>query len=237
MIKNYLTRKTLEIVFVIFTTFLSPAYCAFSQNSKVITGTVSDNSSNIGISGVSVVIKGSSRGVTTNANGKYTIQAGANDTLAFSAIGYQGREEPVNNQSVIAISMSRNSTLLQSVTVNVGYGSQRRVDVTGAVTSISSKEITELPLTNFQQALQGRAPGIDVVANGTSPGSGVTVRIRGRRSILASNDPLYVLDGIPISGDLTDINPNDIESMDVLKDASATAIYGSRGANGGADYY
>ena len=232
MQRNYLPRKTLEIAMLIVIALSAPAYSAFAQNVKEITGTVSDNSANSGISGVSVVVKGSSRGVTTNSNGKYSIQASPTDTLAFSAIGYQGMEEPVNNQGVINVSMSRNSTLLQSVTVNVGYGSQRRVDVTGAVTSISSKEITELPLTNFQQALQGRAPGIDVVSNGTSPGSGVTVRIRGRRSILASNDPLYVLDGIPISGDLTDINPNDIESMDVLKDASATAIYGSRGANG-----
>lgn len=162
MPRNNPNRKTLEVIMLLVIAILSPAYCAFAQNLKEITGIVSDNSTSSGISGVSVVVKGSSRGVTTNSDGKYSIQAGTTDTLAFSAIGYQGMEEPINNKSVINIIMSRNSTLLQSVTVNVGYGSQRRVDVTGAVTSISSKEISELPLTNFQQALQGRAPGIDV---------------------------------------------------------------------------
>ncbi len=161
MSKNHLIRKTFKVIMLISIAFLSPAYCSFAQNAKQITGTVSDNSSNSGISGVNVVVKGSPRGITTNSNGEYSIQAGPTDTLVFSFTGYKGTEEPVKNQSVINVSMSRNLTLLQSVNVNVGYGSQRRVDITGAVSSISSKEITELPLTNFQQALQGRAPGID----------------------------------------------------------------------------
>ncbi|MEP7259047.1 MAG: TonB-dependent receptor, partial [Flavitalea sp.] len=203
-----------------------------AQNLRDIKGVVTDSVGSVGISGVSVMVKGSSRGVTTDAKGKFNIQAGANDVLIFSTIGFSDQEVSINGRNTVNITLIGNSTLLQSVIVNVGYGTQRRADVTGAVASISSKEISELPLTNFQQALQGRAPGIDVVSNGTSPGSGVTVRIRGRRSFSAGNDPLYVIDGIPMTGDMTDINPNDIESIDVLKDASATAIYGSRGANG-----
>lgn len=211
---------------------ISAPYTLLAQNLQEISGTVYDSSANTGISEVSVSVKGSTRGVLTNANGKYRIKANSSDKLIFSTVGYQDQELTVGNRNVINVVLSGKSAILQDVIVNVGYGTQKRTDVTGSVASISSKEITELPLTNFQQALQGRAPGIDVVSNGTAPGSGVTVRIRGRRSFSAGNDPLYVLDGIPMTGDMTDINPNDIESMDVLKDASATAIYGSRGANG-----
>ena len=218
-----------------------------------IRGRVTDAEANP-LSGASIKLKGTKTGAATDDNGNFTLQIpdkGA--VLEVSFIGYETQEIQYNRAAsdplvstvghtdqqattvsgnTINVVMQENAILLQSVIVNIGYGTQRRADVTGAVASISSKEISELPLTNFQQALQGRTPGIDVVAAGATPGSGVTVRIRGRRSFSASNDPLYVIDGIPMTGDMTDFNPNDIETMDVLKDASATAIYGSRGANG-----
>ncbi|WP_018615915.1 SusC/RagA family TonB-linked outer membrane protein [Segetibacter koreensis] len=225
--KRRIFSCTLWVILIVSVPYTLPA-----QNFQEISGTVYDSSANTGISEVSVSVKGSTRGVSTGTNGRYRIQASPSDKLIFSTVGYKDQEVTVGNRSVIDVIMSGKSAILQDVIVNVGYGTQKRTDVTGSVASISSKQITELPLTNFQQALQGRAPGIDVVSNGTAPGSGVTVRIRGRRSFSAGNDPLYVLDGIPMTGDMTDINPNDIESMDVLKDASATAIYGSRGANG-----
>jgi TonB-linked SusC/RagA family outer membrane protein len=119
-----------------------------------------------------------------------------------------------------------------SEVVVVGYGTQKKSQMTGAISSVSSKEISELPVTNARQALQGRAAGVDVVQPGSKPGAGPQIRIRGRRSFNATNDPLYVVDGIPLAGGIDDINPSDITSMEVLKDASSTAIYGSRGANG-----
>ncbi|MBL7736418.1 MAG: carboxypeptidase-like regulatory domain-containing protein, partial [Chitinophagaceae bacterium] len=148
-----------------------------AQSLKNITGTVYDSSANNVIPGVSIIVKGSSRGASTDENGKYSIQAAPSDVLVFSIIGYADQQVTVGSRSAINVVMQENAMMLQSVVVNVGYGTQRRADVTGAVASISSKEISELPLTNFQQALQGRTPGIDVVAAGATPGSGVTVRI------------------------------------------------------------
>jgi TonB-linked SusC/RagA family outer membrane protein len=129
------------------------------------------------------------------------------------------------------VTLSSDTQALTEVVV-VGYGTQKKSQMTGAISSVGSKEIQELPITNARQALQGRAAGVDVVQPGSKPGAGPQIRIRGRRSFNASNDPLYVVDGIPLSSGIDDINPNDIVSMEVLKDASATAIYGSRGANG-----
>ena len=225
------SSKFFIIIFWIFLIVLAPS-AILAQSSREISGTVYDSLSNTALSGVSIVVKGKSKGTSSDANGKFRIQTSGSDVLVFSIIGYNDEQVPVANRNTINVTMVGSSTTLQSVIVNVGYGTLKRSDVTGSVSSISAKEITELPLTNFQQALQGRLPGVDVVANGTTPGAGVTVRIRGRRSFSAGNDPLYVVDGIPMTGDMNDLNPNDIESMDVLKDASATAIYGSRGANG-----
>ncbi|MCK7560008.1 TonB-dependent receptor plug domain-containing protein [Chitinophaga sedimenti] len=127
--------------------------------------------------------------------------------------------------------MELSASALQDVVV-VGYGSRRKGDVTGAVASVSEVKIREVPTTNITQALQGRIPGLVATPSSFRPGSGGTIRIRGNRSLVATNDPLVVVDGIPIASSINDLNPLDIESIDVLKDASATAIYGSRGANG-----
>ncbi|WP_420154552.1 SusC/RagA family TonB-linked outer membrane protein [Siphonobacter sp.] len=183
------------------------------------------------IPGASVSVKGTTRGAVTNAEGRFTLTVPENATLVVSSVGYLTREFPVGNQNSLELVIPSSSAELSEVVV-VGYGTQKKSQLTGAISSVSSKEIAELPITNARQALQGRAAGVDVVQSGSRPGAGVTVRIRGRRSINASNDPLYVVDGIPLAGGIDDLNPNDIQSMEVLKDASATAIYGSRGANG-----
>lgn len=183
------------------------------------------------IIGASVSIKGQKNGTVTDITGTYKLQAPKNAVLTFSFIGYLPQEIPVNGRSDIEVKLEEDQKKLDEVVV-VGYGQQKKKDVTGAISSINSKTIMEVPVTNAQQALQGRTPGIDVLNNSNKPGDEPRVRVRGTRSLSAGNDPLYVVDGIPFAGNLNDINPQDISSMDVLKDASATAIYGSRGANG-----
>ncbi|MGV3639996.1 MAG: SusC/RagA family TonB-linked outer membrane protein [Adhaeribacter sp.] len=182
--------------------------------------------------GVTVLLKGTTNGTATDVDGSYSLsvpeQAG---TLIFSFIGYTPLEKGFSGPGAVNVTLAVDAKSLEEVVV-VGYGTQQKSQVTGAISSISAKEISELPITSAQQALQGRAAGVEVLSAGNRPGQGVSVRIRGRRSFNAGNDPLYVVDGIPLSGDIGDINPNDIQSMEVLKDASSTAIYGSRGANG-----
>ncbi len=179
-----------------------------------------------------MLVKGTSVGATTAPDGTYTLSVPEKAaTLVFSFIGYTTQEKEITGPGTINIALSDDTKALQEVVV-VGYGTQKKSQVTGAISSVSSKEISELPISNAQQALQGRAAGVEVLNAGNRPGQGVNVRIRGRRSFNAGNDPLYVVDGIPLSGDINDINPQDIQSMEILKDASSTAIYGSRGANG-----
>jgi TonB-dependent starch-binding outer membrane protein SusC len=151
--------------------------------------------------------------------------------LVFSFVGMTTVEVPVNGQTVISVQLTEDVTDLEEVVV-VGYGTQRREAVTGSVASVSGDVLREIPASNFTQALQGRIAGVEMSQTSTRPGSSMQIRIRGTRSLTASNDPLIVLDGIPFSGTISEINNNDIKSMDILKDASATAIYGSRGANG-----
>ncbi len=199
---------------------------------QTVSGRVTSADDNTALPGVSVVVKGSTTGTVTDGEGKYRITVpGPESVLVFSFVGYLNEEIPVGTKGTIDVKLVTDIKALSEVVV-VGYGTQKKSQLTGAIASVSSKEISELPITNAQQALQGRVPGVDVVSNGNRPGSGVSVRIRGRRSFNAGNEPLYVIDGIPLVGDMNDINPNDIESMEILKDASATAIYGSRGANG-----
>lgn len=183
------------------------------------------------VAGASVMVKGTTVGTTTNDRGDYTISAPANATLVISSIGFPTKEISVNGQSVHNISLTTLSTDLEQVVV-VGYGTQKRKDVTGAVTSVNEKALREVPSANLQGILQGRAAGLELQNTGTAPGAGMQIRIRGTRSINGSNAPLIILDGIPYDGSLNDINPDEVSSVDVLKDASATAIYGSRGANG-----
>jgi TonB-linked SusC/RagA family outer membrane protein len=195
-----------------------------------VSGTVLDETG-MPLPGVSILLKGSTRGTTSDLDGKYSISGPSNGVLVFSFIGYNTTEETIGSRTIIDVNLSPDVSNLEEVVV-VGYGTQKKSQLTGAISSVGNKEIQELPITDARQALQGRAAGVDVVQPGSKPGSAPQVRIRGRRSFNASNEPLYVIDGIPTAGGLEDINPQDITSMEVLKDASATAIYGSRGSNG-----
>ncbi|MDR0429509.1 MAG: TonB-dependent receptor [Tannerellaceae bacterium] len=192
-----------------------------------ITGTVVDD---IGepLIGATVLVKGTSNGVLTNMNGNYTIQAGKNDVLVFSYVGMQLLEEAVNGRGRIDVELQAGTNLDEVVVV--GYGTMKKSDLTGAVAKVSSEDLKQLSTIDVGQALAGRVAGVDVISNSGEPGSGTKIRIRGYGSMNTS-DPLYVVDGFPVS-DIDYLSPQDIESLEILKDASATAIYGSRGANG-----
>lgn len=197
-----------------------------------VTGRVTSEEDQQGLPGVNVVVKGTSAGTITDVNGNYAIDVpGSSAILVFSSVGYVSEEIEVGSKSVINLSLIPDITSLAEVVV-IGYGSVKKSDVTGAIAQVTAEQIQEMPVQNTLQALQGRAAGIDVTSN-NRPGEVGTIRIRGNRSILATNEPLYVVDGVPLqSGGIEAFNPNDIESIEVLKDASASAIYGSRAANG-----
>lgn len=210
--------------------FLSAAPLLAQDRS--ISGRVVGVNDNAPLPGVSILVKGTSTGTTTDANGSYKINVPANAILVFSFVGYSPKEIIVGNQSSIDVSLELDNRLLNEVVV-VGYGTVKKSDLTGSLASVKSKEINAFPATNVLQALSGRAPGVQVTQNTGAPGAGVSVRIRGTNSVQGSNEPLYVVDGFPTSGsNPTILNNSDIESIEILKDASATAIYGSRGANG-----
>jgi TonB-linked SusC/RagA family outer membrane protein len=199
---------------------------------RSISGRVVGVNDNAPLPGVSILVKGTSTGTTTDANGSYKLNAPANAVLVFSFVGYSPKEIIVGNQSVVDVSLELDNRQLNEVVV-VGYGTVKKSDLTGSLASVKSKEINAFPATNVLQALSGRAPGVQVTQNTGAPGGNVSVRIRGTNSVQGSNEPLYVVDGFPTSGsNPTILNNSDIESIEILKDASATAIYGSRGANG-----
>lgn len=182
------------------------------------------------IPGLSVLLKGTNTGTATNVNGEYTLNiSNGNGTLIFSHIGFIRQEVAINGRTLIDITMESDMKLLGEVVV-VGYGTQEKKDVTGAVSAVKGSDIQNLPSGGAQQALQGRMSGVNVVRNGGAPGNAGSIRIRGLGTV-NNADPLIVIDGVP-AGSMNDVNPNDIESMDVLKDASASAIYGTRAANG-----
>lgn len=196
-----------------------------------VTGKVVDQDG-IGLPGVYVVLQGTNTGVVTDANGSYSIQVPGQDAvLEFSYIGFLKETVAVAGKSVIDVTLMADVTALEEVVV-IGYGTQRKESVTGSVASVNADVIQDVPAGNITQSLQGRVSGVEMSQTSTKPGASMQIRIRGVRSVNASNDPLVVLDGIPFAGNIGDINPNDIKSIDILKDASATAIYGSRGANG-----
>ncbi|MGB3851297.1 MAG: TonB-dependent receptor [Tunicatimonas sp.] len=199
---------------------------------KTITGQVTDLATGETLPGVNIVVKGTAIGTVTDVNGNYRLTAPDDaETLVFSSVGYTSEELAIGNQTVINLEMAPDIQSLSEVVV-VGYGAVKKSDLTGSVSSISQEEITALPVNDVQQIMQGRAPGVQVIQNSHSPGGGLSVRIRGANSVLGGSDPLYVVDGFIGGVGLNSINPNDIESIEILKDASATAIYGSRGANG-----
>jgi TonB-linked SusC/RagA family outer membrane protein len=205
------------------------AFSFHANAQSTITGTVSD--ANGPIPGANVNLKGTKNGVSTGFDGTYSINVPSNGILIFSFIGLKNKEVAVNGQTRINVSLEEDSAQLKEVVV-IGYGTQRKEAVTGSVASLGGRELNEVPAANVTQALQGRLAGVDLTQTSTKPGAAMQIRIRGTRSLTGSNDPLIVLDGVPFAGSIGDINPVDIKSVDVLKDASATAIYGSRGANG-----
>jgi TonB-linked SusC/RagA family outer membrane protein len=219
-----------------------------------VTGRVISGEDNEALPGVNVVVKGTSHGTITDANGNYAITVASEEAiLVFSSVGFNTEEVLVGSRSVIDVSLAPDITQLEELVV-IGYGTQKKSDLTGAISSVSEEDMKVTIVNSFEQALQGRAAGVQVFQNSGQPGGGVSIRIRGANSVNSSAEPLYVIDGIPIEGDaagtavgfdwagggngqtavsaLATINPSDIVSIEVLKDASATAIYGSRGANG-----
>lgn len=213
-------------------TFMDPVVAKVSGTVKSFDG--------IALPGVSVVVKGTNIGTITDVNGKYTVDAFADGSvLSFSFIGYIAQEVPIQGRTTIDITLAEDTKALDEVVV-IGYGTQKRSDLTGAVGSVNVDQLQERPAPSLNQALSGRVSGVQVNSNSGRPGGRTTVRIRGFSSINSSNNPLYVIDGVmlPIGNQVQGsqaidyINPNDIVSVEVLKDASSTAIYGARGANG-----
>ncbi|GCC50320.1 TonB-dependent receptor [Chryseotalea sanaruensis] len=201
------------------------------QAQGLVKGKVSDESG-VGMPGVNIIIKGTASGTTTDSDGNYSIQVSGNQTvLVYSFIGHVTQEQTVNGRTIIDVSMPFSASELSEIIV-VGYGTQKKSDVTGSIVRVTEESLKEVPVANISQALQGRAAGVEINSTSSRPGAGAQIRIRGSRSLSATNDPLIVLDGIPFNGTINDVNPSDIVSLDVLKDASATAIYGSRGSNG-----
>ena len=208
---------------------LAPAAVA-----QAVTGKVTADDSKAPLPGVTVVLKGSTTGTATGPDGSFSLNVpNRQGTLIFSFIGYATQEVPIDGRSEVSIVLGTDTKALQEVVV-VGYGSQKKSDVTGALSSVSEEQIQQVTTQNLTQTLQARAAGVDVAGGNFRPGETPAIRIRGNRSIRSSNEPLYVVDGIPLAQGtgLNDFNPQDIQSVEVLKDASATAIYGSRGANG-----
>ena len=215
-----------------------------------VTGTVTDASSNEALPGVTVIVKGTTTGTVTDFDGNYALSVPPQATLVFSFVGYENREIPVGNRSVVDAALEEDVEELAEVVV-IGYGQQEKKDATGAVTSVSAEDFNVGVITSPEQLIQGKTAGVQITQASGEPGAGVNIRIRGTSSVRGGNNPLFVVDGVPLAGDdvssggadlgrgssaarnpLNFLNPNDIASISILKDASATAIYGSRGANG-----
>ena len=214
--------------FIAFVVLVASFQMATAQNT--VTGKVIDQTSGAPLPNVSVTVKGSNRGTNSDASGAYKLTLQTGDAiLLFSSTGYTQSEVVINSRTKVDVSLALSNTNLSEVVV-VGYGSQAKKDVTGAVSSIKGDQLQNVPVSGATQAIQGRVAGVNVVRNGGSPGSAGSIRIRGTGTI-NNADPLIVIDGIP-AGDLNSVNPNDIASVEILKDASASAIYGTRAANG-----
>ena len=204
-----------------------------------VTGTVTDNANNEPLPGVAVVVKGTTIGTATDLNGKYSLRTQANAVLVFSYVGYEKQEIPVNGRSVVDVALKTSSEQLEEVVV-IGYGTTKKADLTGSVTTVSSKDFNKGVISSPQELLVGKTPGVVITTSNGAPGSGSTIKVRGGSSLYASNSPLVIVDGVPLdnnnvsgsSNPLSFVNPNDIETITILKDASSTAIYGSRASNG-----
>jgi TonB-linked SusC/RagA family outer membrane protein len=224
----------LGLIRILLAMLIFPVTCAFAETvaaDRVIRGTVRDGESHTGLPGVNLIIKGSQQGTTTDADGKFEISVPGDSTeLVVSFVGYLSHNVMVGASSTLDISLKIDQKALDEVVV-VGYGTQSRRNVTGSVVKVDMKQTENLPNTNVTQSLRGRVAGIQFTDSGR-PGQGGSILIRGPRSLSGGNDPLIIVDGIMFNASINYLNPNDIESMEVLKDASAAAIYGSRAANG-----
>ena len=196
---------------------------------KKVTGKVTDPNG-APLSGVTVTVKGSAKATTTNEQGVFTISVENDDVLVFSYVGFESQEVKVGDKTQLSVSMVSAASSLENIVV-IGYGTVKKRDLTGAVASLKGDEVKKVPAGNVMESVQGKVAGVDITRTSGGAGSNVNITVRGNRSILAQNNPLFIVDGIQYSN-FQDINPNDIQSMEVLKDASSTAIYGSRGANG-----
>ncbi len=202
---------------------------AIAQNITV-SGTVTDQSGETVI-GAAVMISGTDQGAVTSVDGTYSIQASPTAIFEVSCIGYKPQRVAVQGRAKVDIVLEEDTEQLEG-TVVIGYGTARRQDITGSITSVGGDNLRAVPAGDVTRALEGRVAGVEMTQTNSKPGASMQIRIRGQRSLSASNDPLIVLDGMPFMGSLSDISPSDIKSMDILKDAASTAIYGSRGANG-----
>lgn len=209
---------------------------------STLTGTVLDKTSNQTLPGVNVVVEGTQNGTSTDLDGKFTLSnVKVGDVIQFSYIGFKSYSVTYNNQSTISVSLEEDSAQLNEVVI-IGYGTVKKKDATGSLTTVTAENFNRGPLVSADQLLQGRAAGVQITTGGGSPGEGSLIRIRQGSSLSANSDPLYIIDGVPVEGGgggivggrnpLSAINPNDIESLTILKDASATAIYGVRASNG-----
>ena len=226
MTKILFGLKTLYFGFALLFTIYAQA------QSTAVTGTVTSADDGFGLPGVNVVVKGTTNGTVTDFDGKYSINVqDANATLVFSYIGFTKQEIPLNGESVVNASMTEDATALEEV-VLVGYGTQIKRQVTGSVQTIDAQELADLPVSQVTQKLQGKLAGVQINQTTGKPGQGMSVRIRGQLSVSGGSDPLYVIDGFPISGGINSLNPDEIEDITILKDAASTSLYGSRAANG-----
>lgn len=235
-----LSRSVATVLLLFFVSILSYA------QEVTISGIVTNVNTSEPLIGVNVVLKGTSRGVSTDLDGNYLIKVASGDILSFSFLGFEPKEVTVNSQTEINIALNPMANELEELVI-VGYGKKKKRNLTGSITSVGSEEIAQANQQDPVSILQGRAAGVQVTSNSGAPGGAMTIRVRGNSSLNSGNDPLYVVDGVPIESNslsslngtenfglnpLSDINPGDIESIEVLKDAASTAIYGSRAANG-----
>ncbi|MGB5819260.1 MAG: TonB-dependent receptor plug domain-containing protein, partial [Saonia sp.] len=207
---------------------LSPSLAEIAMQ-QTVSGTVKD-ANDIPLPGVTVLVKGTTTGIVSDIDGNFSVTANADDVLIFSYIGFKRVEVPIDNRSTINVVLVEDIEGLDEVVV-IGYGTVKKKDLTGSVSSLNNESFNTGAQVSVSQLIQGRAAGVQITQGSAEPGGGFSIRIRGATSITAGNEPLFVIDGLP-SAPVNAINPGDIESVEILKDASATAIYGSRGANG-----
>lgn len=217
-------KRALLLLFLMLPMWLS------AQNLREVSGSVIDSLTNDGLPGVTVIIKGTQKGTTTNAEGRYTIQAGATDVISFSFVGYVLKEVPVGARSIIEVAMQPSTNALDELVV-VGYGTMKKSDLTGAVIRLDAKTFKNQPMTQISDMLTGTVAGFNA-NQGTSAAGGSSLQVRGPKSLNATSSPMIVMDGVIFNGSIADINPLDIETMDILKDASSAAVFGARAAGG-----